>query len=83
MSSLTQNLFFQYFFFFNESGLLSRVGQLGDMTIYINGIRRRFYTTWDTSLPTVCDKTCASFNGLFSFPIPVFPLEQGGASPKQ
>lgn len=65
--------FFPVFFFLNESGLLSRVGQLGDMTIYINGIRCRFYTTWYTSLPTVCNKTCTSFNGLFSFPIPVFP----------
>lgn len=48
LSSLTRNLFFQFlflflfFFFLNESGLLSRAGQLGDLTIYVNELDSEF-----------------------------------------
>lgn len=70
--------------FFNESGLLSRAGQLGDLTIYINELDSEFILHGTPpSLPTVCDKTCASFNGLFFFPILAFPLEQRGVTPGQ
>lgn len=50
---LWHGTFLFFFFFFNESGWLSRARLFGDLSIYINGIRLSIYSTWNTSLSTL------------------------------
>lgn len=74
LSSLTRNLFFQYFFFFlNESGLLSRASQSGTWPLTLMELDSVLTTTQYTSLQFVTRHVQLS---VACFPFP-FPLLRG------